>query len=176
MHCDNTIIRSSLVVTFVILNPAWATVSLTTGIIWAGNCHSSSLWMISRFYCQEERYLPECRARLLVIWNPGWKENMVGWHLNQCVQVFSFWHLPWSVLALRSWADENTPSEISSVESVTFSCLLLPSCYNLAPASHKNFFAFLPSSVLLLYANTSERYWAIRGGCEPVGQEECFEI
>ena len=32
-----------LVVTFVILNPAWATVSLTTGMIWAGNCHSSSL-------------------------------------------------------------------------------------------------------------------------------------
>ena len=89
---------------------------------------------------------------------------------------FCNWDLRWSVLALRSWADENTPSEISSVESVTFSCLLLPSCYNLAPASHKNFFAFLPSSVLLLYVNTSERYWAIRGGCEPVGQEECFEI
>ena len=29
--------------TLVILNPAWATVSLTTGMIWDGNCHSSSL-------------------------------------------------------------------------------------------------------------------------------------
>ena len=31
------------VATLVILNPAWATVSLTTGMIWDGNCHSSSL-------------------------------------------------------------------------------------------------------------------------------------
>ena len=29
--------------TLVILKPAWATVSLTTGMIWEGNCHSSSL-------------------------------------------------------------------------------------------------------------------------------------
>ena len=37
-----------------ILKPAWATVSLTTGMIWAGNCHSSSLPVKIMFLLVEE--------------------------------------------------------------------------------------------------------------------------
>ena len=68
--------------TLVILNPAWATVSLTTGMIWDGNCHSSSLDTdLVNNTCLGYKSAPEPGTCRWFVGDPCGKEHVVGRHL-----------------------------------------------------------------------------------------------